>query len=176
MDRGSPEWKAFKRAYDKARYVEVRAKKIETAGKWYRENKAQKQAYDKAYRPVKNDRRRDKYHSDDTYHTEVSEHNMERRRRRALNNYGLTQTDYDLMVEAQGDCCACCGSSDPCTANNCKTWCVDHDHVTGAVRGLLCVKCNTGIGVLGDTPQGVANAVNYLNKHYGVTEAVDEHY
>lgn len=39
---------------------------------------------------------------------------------------------------------------------------LDHDHETGAFRGWLCSKCNTGIAMLGDTAQGVSNAVAYL--------------
>lgn len=39
---------------------------------------------------------------------------------------------------------------------------IDHDHTTGAVRGFLCKKCNTGIGMLGDDLTGVENAVRYL--------------
>lgn len=39
---------------------------------------------------------------------------------------------------------------------------VDHDHVTGALRGRLCTGCNTAIGKLGDTPEGVMRAVRYL--------------
>jgi hypothetical protein len=39
---------------------------------------------------------------------------------------------------------------------------IDHCHITGKVRGLLCHKCNKGIGLLGDDPARVAAALNYL--------------
>lgn len=41
---------------------------------------------------------------------------------------------------------------------------VDHDHTTGAVRGLLCSACNTGIGHLKDDPAVVAAALHYLKE------------
>lgn len=43
--------------------------------------------------------------------------------------------------------------------------CVDHDHETKAVRGLLCGACNLGIGKLADDPAIIQNAANYLIKH-----------
>lgn len=56
--------------------------------------------------------------------------------------------------------CECCGSLSP----NGNSWCVDHDHTTGRIRGVLCHKCNQGLGLLGDTLQGVLLAVRYLQR------------
>lgn len=39
---------------------------------------------------------------------------------------------------------------------------VDHDHDSGLIRGLLCVKCNTALGAFGDTISGLLKAINYL--------------
>lgn len=41
-------------------------------------------------------------------------------------------------------------------------WCLDHDHNTEEFRGWLCDKCNTGIGKLGDSVDGIIQALNYL--------------
>lgn len=46
-----------------------------------------------------------------------------------------------------------------------KSLCVDHDHTTNAIRGLLCVPCNLGIGNLADDPVIISNALKYLKKH-----------
>lgn len=53
--------------------------------------------------------------------------------------------------------CQCCGVIP-------RKWCLDHDHATHAIRGWICDRCNTGIGKLGDTIEGVSNALKYLQK------------
>jgi hypothetical protein len=80
--------------------------------------------------------------------------------RKLIKKYGITIVDYNLMGESQDWKCACCGKP------NVKL-CVDHDHQTGRVRGLLCKFCNLGIGGLGDTLEGCKNAVKYMEKIYG---------
>jgi hypothetical protein len=55
--------------------------------------------------------------------------------------YGLTSADVDAMVEAQGGVCLLCRER---PAQH-----VDHDHLTGAVRGVLCSCCNQGLGASG---------------------------
>jgi hypothetical protein len=79
-----------------------------------------------------------------------------RKKRRIHEKYGLTIEDYSKMVSAQGGACAICGSVEKLA--------VDHDHKTGAVRGLLCYRCNTGIGFLKDSTSVLASAIRYLEK------------
>jgi len=69
------------------------------------------------------------------------------------------------MLEKQGGVCAVCKR--PETARNqygIKRLAVDHDHETGKVRGLLCSKCNTGLGALDDNTGRLQACINYLNK------------
>jgi len=40
--------------------------------------------------------------------------------------------------------------------------CIDHDHETGLIRGLLCGRCNTGLGLLGDNIKALINAVEFV--------------
>lgn len=85
----------------------------------------------------------------------------------------FTVEDYENTFAAQGGCCACCkkdvvlygAKGSPLTA------CVDHDHVTGRVRGLLCHNCNKGIGCLGDSIEGLKAALNYVTSPLGVPYA-----
>lgn len=77
--------------------------------------------------------------------------------------YGITLADYELMLEAQGGVCAICGSDTP--GRNHKFFCVDHNHHTGNVRGLLCNDCNVGIGRLGDTSEKIRRVLSYLEGH-----------
>ena len=73
---------------------------------------------------------------------------------------GFTIAQYNAQFVKQDGCCAICRTSTPAHPN--KHFHVDHDHATGAVRGLLCVLCNTAIGKLNDDPELVARALDYL--------------
>lgn len=79
---------------------------------------------------------------------------------RRLRKYGVTPEQYDHMVTQQGGVCACCG--EPPKARSLH---VDHDHKTGKVRQLLCLKCNTAIGFLEHQLRPVWD--EYLSKHAG---------
>ena len=70
-----------------------------------------------------------------------------------LKRLGCSLNEYrECMSTSQ--VCEVCGST--------SKLCYDHDHTTGEFRGVLCGKCNSGIGLLGDTEQGVQQALNYL--------------
>ena len=78
--------------------------------------------------------------------------------------YGITHEDYDRMLAEQGGGCAICGSTTPRTKRSEYLY-VDHCHGTGAVRGLLCGPCNSGIGSLGDNIGRLEAAILYLKRH-----------
>ena len=73
--------------------------------------------------------------------------------------YGITLEQYEAMPEQQGGLCALCK-----TPRNERYGVlnVDHCHSTGRVRGLLCTPCNHALGVLGDNPEGLSRALNYV--------------
>ena len=81
-----------------------------------------------------------------------------------LKEYGVSLEDYARMLNEQGGVCAICGQ--PETAKdrigNPKDLGVDHDHATGKVRGLLCARCNTALGLLGDNAMLASQAAQYL--------------
>jgi hypothetical protein len=72
--------------------------------------------------------------------------------------YGITLDEYLFMVQGCKNRCECCGKKPN------DALCVDHNHETGEIRGLLCRQCNAGIGLLQDTCEGVENALNYLRR------------
>lgn len=78
------------------------------------------------------------------------------------NKYGITPEIFAEMLEAQSGVCAICGGTD--LEQSRKHLSVDHDHITGAVRGLLCDRCNRGIGLFRDDPDALESAAAYLRK------------
>ena len=84
-----------------------------------------------------------------------------RRRRRCLKVFGLTFEAYDALATQQEGRCAICRLS-PTTDE--KALAVDHDHVTGVVRGLLCERCNLSIGKFHDSPALLRAAADYLER------------
>jgi hypothetical protein len=85
------------------------------------------------------------------------------RKHRLKKLYNLTECKYDAILKNQNYKCACCKTSKPGGRGR---WHVDHCHDSGLVRGLLCHHCNVGIGNLGDSVEGIENALNYLKGHY----------
>jgi len=81
-------------------------------------------------------------------------------RKNLKNNYGLTLKQYDEIFEEQGGVCELCGG----TNVNGYRLCVDHDHKTGKIRGLLCHKCNVKLGVI-ENVDFAARVKKYLKKH-----------
>ncbi len=130
-------------------------------------------------KPCVNERRRERYATDPEYRekTKVYMNAWKRGRysgdseyrekgsvkdwKRRLRRYGLTEEEYDAMNEAQGGRCAICGTT-KCGTLDTERLCIDHDHITGKVRGLLCRLCNAGIGQLKDDPERLEAAAAYL--------------
>lgn len=78
------------------------------------------------------------------------------RERHLIKKYGITEADYQGMLDSQNGECAICGRSQD------KSFDVDHDHETGNVRGLLCTNCNRMIGYAHDDPERLETAAEYL--------------
>lgn len=85
-------------------------------------------------------------------------------RRQKLARYGLTEADYEEMLAAQGGGCMICGSLEAMKGRPDVSFRVDHDHTTGAVRGLLCAPCNSGLGHFKDNPDLLMRAAAYLTR------------
>lgn len=80
-----------------------------------------------------------------------------------IRNYGLTREDYARLYVEQSCVCAICGQPEtkPNKAGELRLL-VDHDHKTGVVRGLLCAKCNTALGLFNDDVALLEQALRYL--------------
>lgn len=78
-----------------------------------------------------------------------------------MRDYKISNDTYNQMRNEQNNCCAICGVHQ----NSLKiSLCVDHNHNTQKIRGLLCSNCNRGIGYLQDNPEILKKAVNYLQE------------
>ena len=95
---------------------------------------------------LKNDRRRVRWALEPDYR------DAERARR-----YGLSLADYRALEKRQGHACAICRKAT-------RDLCIDHCHVTGRVRGLLCRSCNSALGFCADDPRLLRAALAYLQK------------
>lgn len=79
----------------------------------------------------------------------------ETRWRKIKSRYGLTREQVEELREKQSNGCALCQRSGTRLV-------VDHDHATGRVRGLLCIRCNNALGALGDSGAGIERALAYV--------------
>ena len=75
-----------------------------------------------------------------------------------MRKYGLTPEAFAVLLEVQSGSCAICRAE----LLKGRGTHVDHDHVTGRVRGLLCNPCNLGLGVFRDSREYLAAAIDYL--------------
>lgn len=83
-----------------------------------------------------------------------------------MREYGMTLADYDKMFMDQGGKCAICKEDGTASNRNARfsPLHVDHNHVTGRVRGLLCNSCNTGLGSMRDSIANLTEAIRYLTQ------------
>lgn len=79
-----------------------------------------------------------------------------------LRPYGITNKNYFDLLEKQNGVCKLC-KSPPGVNPRQKRLCIDHDHVTNIVRGLLCDKCNRVLGMLGDTVESIKSVLIYVS-------------
>jgi hypothetical protein len=108
--------------------------------------KARKHGRSERARFLSNDRRRVRRALEPDYR------DAERARR-----YGLSLADYRALEKRQGHACAICRKAT-------RDLCIDHCHVTGRVRGLLCRSCNSALGLYADDPRRLRAALAYLQR------------
>lgn len=79
--------------------------------------------------------------------------------RRMVRKYGITLEQYNLLFLKQEGKCAICGTHQ---SELPKRLYVDHCHITKTIRGLLCYKCNTGLGQFNDSITLIRSTLKYL--------------
>ena len=112
---------------------------VAVSTEWNQNNKARRRAWKEAY-------------------LQTEEFKAGARKNRLKYRYGIGEAEFRQMVSAQDSRCGIC-----CQVFQ-KTPHVDHCHATGIVRGLLCDKCNRGLGYFDDDAVRLASAASYLGR------------
>lgn len=100
------------------------------------------------------------------YRKKWNKENRDLVRARKVNKiYGVSSDEYQKLVMSQNNLCAICKSQEiqrDKRTGLIRRLAVDHDHETGEVRGLLCARCNAGIGQFRDDRNVLRSAIEYL--------------
>lgn len=165
-----PRDKARAAAREKKWRQENHERDLENHRKWRAAHKAEQQEYFRKY-AESNKEEKTEYlkkwyqdHREEELEKSKSRHkaNPENRRNTVRKQlYGIEPDEYKVLYSNQDGKCAICKQPPKST----RSLCVDHDHKTGAVRGLLCDSCNGGIGLLGDSIIRLHEAIEYLTLH-----------
>jgi len=130
--------KEYQKAYRAAHSEELKAYRKAYGKKWYQENKEHVRLRNLEYRQ----RNREIYRK-------------AHKSRQNKGRYGLTPEEFEkILADQKGLCCIC--------AQPMKPPCVDHDHKTKKIRGLLCRGCNLALGYLQDSTKLLQSAIDYL--------------
>src|SRR5262249_5020849 len=137
----------------RTRYAEdpaYRNKELESGRRYYATHKAEI-----------NERKRRRYATDPEFRAKLLATNDKGRRATQLKfRYGISLLEYELRLALQNGACAICKKKPK------GLLCVDHCHLTGKVRGLLCRKCNSALGFSGDDATRMQAGADYLRAFY----------
>lgn len=160
------------RAYQKA-WVEANPDKRKAyvarhAAKNPEREKARRQEYYRQNRErILADRRRYSQENKDKIRAYRQRTKSERRHYFRALIYGIPKEQFLALFEAQGGACAICSRALELEGPRSDQPHLDHCHETGKVRGILCVKCNAGLGQFKDNPASLERAASYLRAFLG---------
>lgn len=154
---------AINRMYHLAYYYRHREKRCAANRDYHHRNKEKMVTRSKRYRAANREkvlekaRRWQRIKALEPGHSEVV------RGRNLRRVYGISTADYDAMFLAQKGLCAICARSPEHVSK--RRLAVDHNHVTGQLRQLLCAACNTMIGLAHESAERLMSAASYLKRH-----------
>ncbi len=131
---------------------------IEKRKEYYQKNKEKRKEYGKKYYQLNKEKRKEYDHLNKEKRNKYSRKSY---LLRTLKKHGLTMDDHKRMLREQNNCCAICGKRKETLS---MAMAIDHCHITGKVRGLLCRDCNVGIGTMRDSVELLKKAIEYLEK------------
>lgn len=123
-------------------YYANKEKRIEAQKKWVAKNKHKKKQYTANEAP-------------------------RARERNYIKKFGITVEEYNVILEQQKGVCKICNNPETSKNNKGepKKLAVDHCHITGKIRGLLCIGCNIGLGQFKDNKEILSSAIKYLEEN-----------
>ena len=166
--------KEKKAAYHKARYLANREKMQAQNAAWRKAHPENARAYSAAYRVAYPEKVRAATAAWRITNAEEIKAkrikwwlaNQERVRAKRIAKYGIDASAYQRMLLEQNSLCRICGQNETvrhARSGKRRSLAIDHDHKTGAVRGLLCSNCNIGIGSFRDNSFLLMKAAAYLD-------------
>lgn len=108
-------------------------------------------------------KRRERYRTDGAYREKAK-----RLARQGMRNHRARTARYQALVELHGEQCGICGKPRQTVMGPdrvTRRLAIDHDHATGATRGLLCTQCNMMLGNAADSPERLEAGAAYLRRH-----------
>lgn len=158
----------FKAKKINQKFCSLECQRLNNQRNWHSKNKNHVKRYREATKEQRNAARRKKYHGDKAYRKKLianskkyREKNPATRKEHELKTkYGISIKILNGMLSDQNNSCAICGFKDD--GNKAFFPFVDHCHTTNTVRGLLCTKCNFGIGQFNDNIKLLKKAMEYL--------------
>lgn len=146
----NPENKAKALENSKIRYSKNKDKILKRQSEYYNENRQEKLKYNKQWY----------FENRERLKLTPTEY-----KRKNLKKYGISLEQYNDMLESQNYCCDICKQEESqVIKGKIASLSVDHDHLTGKIRGLLCNNCNNGLGRFKDDIEKLASAILYLKK------------
>lgn len=145
----------YDREHSRKRYAsdpEYRQRRKESAERWRAKHPAQKRAASRAWYE------RNRLLLSESKHANRREHYLYE----LAFKYGLSPEQYLTLLERSNGCCEACGASDQD-----RVLSVDHCHRSKVVRGILCRRCNIGLGYFRDDPAALRAAAAYLERFGG---------
>lgn len=142
-------------------YKSEQAKRMKS---WKSENKDAVKAYQKQWREANAEAVQGYQKAYNQEYRERDEVQAATRKRHLKKHYGLTPECFNKMWAEQSGKCLICEIDMAPRGREKHAACIDHNHETGEIRGLLCRGCNHGIGSLGDSPKVLQSAIEYLQK------------
>jgi hypothetical protein len=146
--------KKYNKDYHKKDYEKNKESIDKVNKKYYAEHKEEQTEYKRNWY-LKNQERR-KLRASEIYHSKGI---SVKRQNNLMANYNLSLEGYNKLFQVQSGCCAICKRHQ---SEFKKALCVDHDHKTGKIRGLLCQKCNQGLGLFNDNVLLLREAILFL--------------